>query len=340
MSIFGKFYGRIHGSVEFLASESLNYILNSSKKVNENLIGLINLNNNSNYSNISFLSQVQGDNAEIPDLSGYDKNGKEVIILETKFWASLTVNQPVTYLNRLSENGILVFICPDLRKLSLKGEIISVLEKEKIEYNDSDEKLIRIGNKNIIIYSWDTILNTLKNDIDNSEFDVLSDINQLKGLCEKIDSDSFLPITNEDLSPSIPRKILSYYRIIDKVIDKLSNEIGLSTKGLKTTPQQWGYTRYAFAENLTIRLDANLEFWSKHADTPIWIQISEEWKATPTIVKMSHEIEKQYNLKNYADQNERPYYPIRLTMGEIEEKVIESISDFINNIYNIYKKCS
>ena len=58
MSLFGNFYGRIHGSQEYLASESLNYILNNSKKTNENLIKYINHENGSNFSNIIFRSQV------------------------------------------------------------------------------------------------------------------------------------------------------------------------------------------------------------------------------------------------------------------------------------------
>lgn len=209
MSLFGKFFERIHGSTEFLASESLNYIINSSQKVNDNLIKLINNDNNSTYSSISFLSQQQGDNDEIPDLSGYDKSGNEVIILETKFWASLTENQPGTYLNRLSANGVLVFICPDLRITSLKGEIIKALNDDGFSYTE-DNKKINISNKSILIYSWENILDTFELDIDNTDFSVRSDINQLRGLCERIDNEAFLPINSKDLSPEIPRRILSY----------------------------------------------------------------------------------------------------------------------------------
>ena len=339
MSIFGNFYGRIHGSVEFLATESLNYILNSADTVNKNLINLINLDNNTNFSNIKFNSQVQGENLEIPDLSGFDENKNEVIILEAKFWASLTKNQPLTYLSRLSENGVLAFICPDLRKISLQSEILYTLKESNIEFTVGS-KIIKIGTKNIIIYSWDSVLNALKNDIGYSEFDVLSDINQLKGLCEKIDANSFMPLTDEDLSPAVPRKILSYYRIVDKVIDKLKQTEGitLSTKGLKTTGQQWGYTRYAIIEDLTIELDVNFEYWAKYTDTPIWLQISENWNTSPLIIKVNSEMEKRYGKINFSDNN-KPYYPIRIKTGVIEDTVVTSISEFIKVVYKIYTEC-
>ncbi len=337
MSLFGKFYERIHGSTEFLASESLNYILNSSQKADENLVKKINLDNGSNYDSISFLSQVQGENNEIPDLSGYDKNGKEVIILETKFWATLTDNQPGTYLKRLEENGVLVFICPDLRTQSLKGELYNALKNEGFEYTYNETKIC-IEKKSILIYSWKTILDTME--IDNTDFEVRSDINQLRGLCERIDNNSFLPITQKDLSPEIPRRILSYNLIVDKVIDKLVSEDSFSLEGVKKTPTQWGYKRYAHKNGLTVCLMVNLQMWSESADTPIWFEVSDNWNndQTPVLTKINTEIEKKYNIKNAGKPFKRLCYPIRIKAGEIENNIIQSTSTFIKNIYKLYEK--
>ena len=338
MSLFGKFFERIHGSTEFLASESLNYIINSSQKVNDNLIKLINNDNNSTYSSISFLSQQQGDNDEIPDLSGYDKSGNEVIILETKFWASLTENQPGTYLNRLSANGVLVFICPDLRITSLKGEIIKALNDDGFSYTE-DNKKINISNKSILIYSWENILDTFELDIDNTDFSVRSDINQLRGLCERIDNEAFLPINSKDLSPEIPRRILSYQTIISKTIDRLVNELGFSIKNYKKTPQWYGLSRFVDKKPFTMALEVNLEYWSKYADTPIWLELSHDWTwdRTTDLCKLKNRIEKKYSIGDFNTKG-RLYYPVYLKTGDTEDMVINSIFEFIKDIYNMYKK--
>jgi len=342
MAVFGNFYERIHGSVEFLASESLNYILNSSDKVSKNLVNMINLDTNCHYENIRFTSQVQGADKEIPDLSGYDKNRTEVIILETKFWASLTKNQPMTYLDRLDNKGVLAFICPDLRTISLKTEIENVLIKKdkKFSYLDEDKKIISIENKFIVIYTWENILNCLKNDLDNSNFEILSDINQLQGLCKRIDTDLFISINEQDLSPEIPKKIMSYVNIVDKTITKLAGdeEVKLSTFGYKATAVRWGYRRYAQIGNLLISLDTNWDYWSKYADTPLWIELFSNQKNTEAVQKLNNELEKKHGKINFGDPFGNPYYPIRLKIGDIEDKVIEAICDFIKELFKIYKK--
>ena len=45
---------------------------------------------------------------------------------------------------------------------------------------------------------------------------------------------------------------------------------------------------------------------------------------------------KQYGKINYGSFGNRPYYPIRLKVGEVEDKVIVSISEFIKSVYDIY----
>ncbi len=58
-------------------------------------------------------------------MSGIDRNGHEVILLEMKFYAGITENQPNGYLERLiKENGkALAFVCPEQRRVSLWSKI-------------------------------------------------------------------------------------------------------------------------------------------------------------------------------------------------------------------------
>ena len=66
---------------------------------------------------LAFKTQAYSATHAIPDLVGLDSEGKERLIVEAKFWAGLTQNQPVTYLGRLgnASPGMVLFIAPGLR---------------------------------------------------------------------------------------------------------------------------------------------------------------------------------------------------------------------------------
>ena len=77
---------------------------------------------------MNFKTQVTGENNERPDIIGMNEKRNEILIIEAKFWAYLTENQPVEYIKRLQNsnyNGlkVLTFICPDQRISSLKSEL-------------------------------------------------------------------------------------------------------------------------------------------------------------------------------------------------------------------------
>jgi len=341
MTLLGKFYSRIIGSVEYLASESLLFILNKSKQASNAFEEYISDLTSTNYKDLHYVSQNIGVNKERPDISGFNDENIERIIIETKFWASLTENQPMGYLERIQKKGgVLVFICPPVRRISLSNGIEHILNEEKCSYIKNDDYIFtKDKNSIVIILSWDQLLKKIRAALaEKDENNTTSDLDQLIGLCKAIDKDSFLPIQQHDLSPEIPRRILSYYRIIDKVVDKLSQQINLSTQKLKTTPQKWGYRRYAQVEKLTIALDVNLEAWGNNCDTPLWIQLSEEWKLTDTINRTSKFVETNLRLKDIRFERNLPYFPIYIECNKVEDEVIDNCCQVITKIVNAYKK--
>ena len=47
-------------------------------------------------------TQVPGENQERPDLAAFNEDGSECVLIKAKFWAKLTDNQPVVYLERVA----------------------------------------------------------------------------------------------------------------------------------------------------------------------------------------------------------------------------------------------
>ena len=122
-SLLGFISTKLSSSPENIATEALCYILQNSKNARSGLVKyltpLIDLK-----SDVFFRTQVIGEKKEIPDLVGVDFENHEILIIESKFWAGLTSNQPVTYLKRLPQrSAMLLFIAPDRRLPTLWPEL-------------------------------------------------------------------------------------------------------------------------------------------------------------------------------------------------------------------------
>jgi hypothetical protein len=334
-SLLGQFFNSIRGSQEDIASKGLAYILKESVSAKGVVNKIVKNNTGLQLENIRYITQSVGKNKERPDISGMDDTGAEKIIIETKFWSSLTDNQPVEYLRRLDELSVLIFICPRLRTASLMNEIGIKLRDSNITYDVSDTSIGVDGQKHILVTDWNTILDAVRQSlVQNSEYNLVSDIDQIIGFCQIIDSNTFLPIQDADLSPSVARRINSYYALLDKVIDKLKARIGISTKDLKATGQRFGYTRFFKLNDHTFSLEFNLLHWQNVADTPFWLTIKENWKHqsvdfTNKLKRISLETNIGLHRNN---ENNSLCFALRPRTDEVEEAVLEDLVEKIVRI--------
>jgi hypothetical protein len=333
-SLLGQFFTFIKGSQEDIASMGVSYILQSSKSARDSINTYIYNKTSIELGNINYSTQNVGQKLERTDISGFDDDGKEVIIFEAKFWAALTKNQPIVYLNRLSDDSVLVFICPKLREISLFEEIDLTLNNNNIEHETVGNVFHLDKNKFILIIDWNSILGLIKHALlQNNEN--ISDIEQIIGFCEIIDNTTFLPIQDVELSPSIARRINSFADLVDKVIDKLRIHITINLDNLRATGQKYGYTRYFRCNNYGMSLELNMKYWENTFDTPFWLTIQNiignHWEQTEELKK---------DLKTKASKNRIKFFlinkvlmfPIIPKIDLVEEDVIKYISEDIINI--------
>jgi len=345
-SLLGQFYNRIKGSQEDIASESLTYILKKSLRARQTINQIINLNTGLIFSDLSYKTQNIGENLERPDISGINENGKEVLIIEAKFWSSLTNNQPNEYLNRLEANTTLLFVVPKLRIRAIYEEVLQKVKQNFSNFEtDSTNQTITLNqiSKHILIKSWSEILIAIKSELTQEDNQTLiSDINQIIGFCDTIDRNSFQPITDTDLSPSIPRKIISYYDIVDKVVDEIKNRTEkASTKGLNKTRQKFGYRRYFSLGNFGLGIGLEMDLWSEYFDTPFWLYIvlkeaSGKWITTEEFKRKCEKVSLLLNIHLVIIKN-NIYFSLKSKINETEDLVI---NDLVNQIELIYGELS
>ena len=279
---------RLTSQHEVIATEGLTYILQQSD-VCRRAMDLLADNVGCNLPEIvSYHSEVAGEDLERPDIVGCADNGQEALILEGKFDAGLTDNQPNNYLSRLPEGseGLLVFIVPELR---VEGLWKAVTSRAGESYDLADQKELPDGSRcvnvgsshKLLMVSWGNLLNSLLQPAQRSGEQISNDILQLISLCNRIEGETFKPFSSEELtSTQIGRRHRDLCNLVDAITQKFLDAGSMSAKGMKATPQRDGYVRYVrFGEDTSkvggsIRLDYTS--WVENEISPIWIETWEE----------------------------------------------------------------
>ena len=174
-------------------------------------------------------TQSTGEEGERPDLAGFDEQGQERLLIEAKFWAGLTENQPLAYLRRLPNDkpSVLLVVAPSLRLETLWAELRRrASESEDIHLgdgqSDSEVRWTTVGaNRKLTLTSWRNLLGGIEAQANAAgDIQIVNDVRQLQGLAEQEDSNAFLPLRPEQISAEFPRLLLHLYRLIDGTVGR------------------------------------------------------------------------------------------------------------------------
>jgi hypothetical protein len=110
---------------EDVAVDALGYILGYSDAAREAITDKLRDANIGVAAISKVITQATGVDGERPDLACYDDQDNECLLIEAKFWARLTDNQPGGYLNRLHGDppSTLLFVAPAARLGSLWSDL-------------------------------------------------------------------------------------------------------------------------------------------------------------------------------------------------------------------------
>ena len=232
-------------------------------------------------------TQSSGEEGERPDLACYS-GGVERVLIEAKFWAGLTGNQPVTYLKRLPDDGpsALLFIAPAARFQSLWAELKRLVENASMTFGETTTgNSIHTapvgGGRVLLMTSWTALLDHMESRaIDAGDGTARNDIQQLRGLAARADEETLLPIRKEQLGLEFPRFIPHMNRLVDDATRLARDKHLLDTKGLQKAHNENGY-----GQNIrllpvqepppnqgawTQRFCVNFRLWRNFRETPLW----------------------------------------------------------------------
>ncbi|MCE9607526.1 MAG: hypothetical protein K8U03_21780 [Planctomycetia bacterium] len=268
---------------ENFATDALCYLLKKSHVAGDSLLRLIYESEPERPGVLSFRTQAWGEDGAIPDLVGRDVHGRDVVILEAKFWAGLTKAQPTVYLKRLKaiRTGTLVFIAPAkrlgllweelLRRCDLETSIRAAQKKPHEEMRSIDTG----DGVRLVILSWKLILQRLHDSMleAGGEGILVEDLRQLQGLCNYEDTEAFLPLSSEELTSNVGRRVLQFGEVVDAVVDKLVEAGIADTKNLRSAAGSGWYGRYFRMASTGCSLAFCADRWASFA-TPLVLRVT------------------------------------------------------------------
>jgi hypothetical protein len=297
---------------ENVANSSISYLLNNYTAARITLKKVINAGNVPTY----YVTELSTKSNGRPDVTGLDEDGKKTVIIEGKFWANLTPNQPNNYLKELSAEGVLLFLAPERRVASLKQDIIRRLDGE---------------NSRIIVCSWLNFINQIEkeNNKENNSH-LASDLLQLKELCLKLDSEGMPPLSWSDLDPMNGRLSYQLADVIDECNGVLRKWNEASFKGLTSSGDKYGYGFYFRSYEIICRLYFSSYQWStKDSQTPIWLNLyRDEIEDFDSIINKM----KYFDSNNTYREVKHVAYGIQLKPGMDRELVVNHIVKTVKQV--------
>lgn len=273
---------KFSGQTETTATEALGYILSRSEAARNALRDTL----KTGGAHVGPIARVQteviGKKMERIDLSAYNEADEERVLIEAKFWASLTGNQPSEYLNRLPNDGkpsALLFVAPESRLETLWPEVCDRARKEFAvdmgsETGDLRTAAIAGSERRLMLTSWRAMLGAMASRASvDGDSAAERDILQLNALCEREDTEEFRPLRGNEVSPDFPRFQAHLINLVGDAVTRSKNEEVISSFGPWTSTVE-SHGMWITIVGATALIHINYRHWAKERETPVWLSFT------------------------------------------------------------------
>ena len=285
---------RLSHEAEDVATEALAFILRSSDSARLALLNLLR-GIEPELPELYFRTQQTEGDAR-PDMCGLDASNAVHVLIENKFWAGLTANQPVEYVRSLADcttPSVLLFVVPEARQETVWIELERRLDKASISraYEEPSAGLSRVAETDIgptlALTTWGQILAGIEVELVD-EPRRRRDLHQLKALCDAVDIQAFLPLSPEQLTNQrAPALVLQMNAVVEDAVTRAVTSGILSTEGLTAATRYYRIGRYVSfveAKGVGAWLGTHFRLWRDYGRTPLWLVFSStDWGRAPEV---------------------------------------------------------
>jgi len=335
LSILADFVLRHAAHPENAASDALQTVLRRSPASMDGLVTFLDMLGVRDLGTPWIAREATGAAGERPDFVVRDGGGDERCIVEAKFWAGLTDNQPLTYLRRLagSEGTAVAFVCPPSRVDALWAELRVRCREEGVI---STETPIRDGRAAttslgplLAVLPWQVLTSHLLHEAERQQDDsAATDLRQIVGLAERLDREAFAPLHAHDLGPEVAQRVRWHFQTVVDVHDRLVEEGAAMRDGRSATGADF-YGRFLRVEGVRFWLGVWWGAWASGPATPFWLQLhdddAERWARGHAALDRL-ESQGSLTVSDYGGYVAVPLYP---PLGREYESVTSGLADVV-----------
>lgn len=257
---------------ELFVTEGLGYLLAGSQTAHDAVRALLLNDWQVDIGETLYYDTQKGlDEGGLPDVRGLAADASVKFLIEGKFGAGLTPSQPLTYLKGLAPGGVLLFVVPSMRKAPLWAELRKRVADAGIQPDLVLDHAIQVEGKTLAIQSWRSLLMRIRTHAQqNEKTETQHTAHELLALCSRIDSETFLPLADEEVSAGFWKRIVEMGNLATTMAGRVRI---LAPKDvlLRSSSGSNG----AYGTNLTIKghsayLHADAAKWAEFG-APLWL---------------------------------------------------------------------
>ena len=190
--------------------------------------------------------------------------------------------------------------------------------------------------RHLVLLSWQKVLTAIQIELAGEQA-VVADVQQLLGLCERMDTEAFIPITNAELTATVYRRVHEFGAVVDDVAAQLAAESD-RVLDLKRWHQVRGnglYGRYALLRGVPVLLHVSTDKWTNLAPNPIWLTVyGSNWTTSglEPIKRLLSTLETREPGTVHWDHDNFPTIMMRVRPGRERHEVVADLAEQVRGI--------
>ena len=178
--------------------------------------------------------------------------------------------------------------------------------------------------------SWGYLLGQIERALEGEgDLNLLADVRQIEGLCARMETAGFLPLTQSDLTGPTGRLVVQYCATVDGAVELLRQEPCVDMKGLITSHGAGWYGHYLRLHGHGCNLTFDARMWASKGRGPLWLRVYgldfkySERAERSIITRLGHE-----RCITVRDKGELMglWLPIDVPLGQERDDVVRSVA--------------